>query len=44
LEIEYHCVVYAHGESVLYETAMREYHAERPAARQRPLQALSCDT
>ncbi len=44
LEIEYHCVVYARGESVLYETAMREYHAERPAARRRPLQALSCDT
>lgn len=44
LDIEYHCVVYARGESILYETAMREYDAERPAARQRPLQALSHDT
>jgi hypothetical protein len=37
LEIEYHSVVYARGETVLYETALREFSPERPA-RQDPLQ------
>lgn len=38
LEIEYHCVVYARGETILYETKLREFTGDRPE-RYPPLRA-----